>query len=369
MHIVRNAAPLAIPYNQQLPPGEWLMQDDTAFGCAARAERGTVALREWDRKLNAEWMKLDDSANVDISKARSILLIRSGAIGDLLLLSPCIEPLRKKYLNAEIWLACFEKHWPITETFGAHMAAIRYPVDMNAVAQFDLIISLENIIEQATEKGIHATDAFAEALGVTVTDCRPVYRVTDEERERLTEMDAPFHRAEQGCAKAERKPRVALNLHASSKVRGYPMKQWNAVLLQLLNRGWEIMLLGDKDGIKGAPPAIKDCSDLTFREAAAVLASCDVFCGVDSAFFNLCPALGVPAIGLFGPVDWITRIKEGSGQLALTTHAECAPCGWTNARGGRQWPAGMPCEKAGTCVPLAEIPVERIIAKIDAYRK
>lgn len=164
-------------------------------------------------------------------------------------------------------------------------------------------------------------------------------------------------------------PRVGLQLHASSMIRDYPMSKWNEVIQELINRGWEIMLLGNKDGIKGQPAQIKDCSQLSFREAAAVLATCDVFCGVDSAFFNLCPALGVPAIGLFGPVDWKTRIKEGSGQIALHGEAPCYPCGWTNSRAGQRFPAHGPCNKFGLCVPLSEIEPKRIVAKIDQYRK
>lgn len=334
------------------------MQDDTAFGCAVRAERGSVTLAGWRPPVESP-----ENIYVGGPKYKSILLIRSGAIGDLLLLTPAIKALRAKYTAAQIWLSCYKKHWDIFAQGDAHF--VEYPLPVSELNQFDLIIPLENVIELATEKGVHATDAFAEVLGVTVVDYRPVYRVTDGE---MAAADGRFPVIHQKDRQTPC-PRVGIQIHASSRIRGYPMQQWNAVLVQLIARGWEIMLLGNQDGIKGAPPAVKDCSQLTFREAAAVLATCDVFCGVDSAFFNLCPALGVPAIGLFGPVDWMTRVREGSGQLALTTHAECAPCGWTNSRAGRQWPEGMPCEKAGTCVPLANIQPDRIVAQIDAYRK
>ncbi len=356
MHILRNSQPLPLPYSQQLQPGEWLVQDDTAFMCAVGAGRGTVSLEKWTDRSVWSLLLRGDQPDSDCLAVKSILLIRSGAIGDLLLLSPCIEKLQAKYPDAKILIACYQKHWPIATGFC--WETTEYPVPAEDLNSFDLIIPLENIIELATEKGIHATDAFAEALGVTVTDYKPVYHLSQDE---LINHVMGFVRGN--------KPRVALQLHASSVVRNYPIRQWGSVMSGLLNRGWEIMLLGDKDSIPGAPSDVHDCSKLSFREAAAVLATCDVFCGVDSAFFNLCPALGVPAIGLFGPVDWRTRVKEGSGQLALAGVGECAPCGWTNSRAGQQWPSGMPCQKAGTCVPLAEIAPARVIAKIDAYRK
>ncbi len=369
VHILKNARPINLPDGSTLDTGEWLVQDDNAFQLALMAERGTAELSRWSFCGDKSTLRVTEGEiGSPVSQPRSILLIRSGAIGDLLLLSPCIEPLRNKYPSARIYLSCFERHDSIAEGFGLD-ALYPYPINTSLLLGMDLIIPLENVVELSTEQGIHATDAFAEALGVTVTDYKPVYNVTDEERERLTEMDAPFQREEQGWVKSQPKPRVALQLHSSSVIRNYPLQQWNAVIKTLLDRGWEIMLLGKQDGVKGGPPALKDCSGLSFREAAAVLATCDVFCGVDSSFFNLCPALGVPAIGLFGPVDWKTRIKDLDKQRALCTPAPCAPCGWTNSRAGRKFPAHGPCSSKGFCVPLAAIEPERIVAKIDAYRK
>lgn len=349
MHILRNSKPIG-----PLLPGEWLCQDDNAFQLAMMAERGTVELRAWEQG-GTRWPKGDDGP-------RSILLIRSGAIGDLLLLTPATKALRAKYPNALIWLSCHKRHWDIFAQGDTHF--IDYPLPTSELAQFDLIIPLENIVELSTEQRIHATDAFAQVLGVTVEDYRPVYKVTEQETQ-----DAGYNFPRADGQHIKRKPRVALHLHASAAIRGYPMQQWNVVLQTLLNRGWEIMLLGNRDGIKGAPPAIKDCSHLSFREAAAVLATCDVFCGVDSSFFNLCPALGVPAVGLFGPVAWETRAKPGSGQVALHGEAPCAPCGWTNARAGMRFPPNGPCAKTGQCVPLADITPERVVAVIEREAK
>lgn len=343
MHVLKSTAPIALPDGSVFDAGEWLMQDDNAFQLAVLAGRGTC-------KLSPNLFVPDRPRD---EPPRSILLIRSGAIGDLLLLSPCISALKAKYPEATINLSCHQRHWSITEGFLIRSAP--YPIPLDALGQYDLIIPLENVVELSTEKGVHATDAFAEALGVTVTDYRPVYRVTDDETIGLANQS---------------KRRVALQLRASARIRDYPLDQWMKVIGLLVTGGWEVMLIGrDNPTINNAPPTVKDCGSLTFREAAAVLATCDVFCGVDSSFFNLCPALGVPAIGLFGPVDWRTRVKEGSGQIALHGEAPCAPCGWTNTRAGRRFPAHGPCAKAGYCVPLAEIKPERIVAVIEREAK
>lgn len=361
MHLLRNSSPIRYA-SGTIQPGEWLCNDDNAFQLAAMAERESVKLTHYNRALNPEWMKLDDRSNLGGGTTRRIVLIRSGAIGDLLLLSPCIAPLRERYPDAKIYLCCFDRHEPVIKDFGFD-EELPYPLAASWLKDFDLIIPLENIVELSTEKGQHATDAYAEALGVTVTDYRPVYKVTEDEAELAARMFCKVDNTTNTLKK-----RVALHLHASAQVRGYPIKQWGQVMQTLIERGWEIMLLGAMDGVRDAPPAVKDCSKLTFREAAAVLSTCDVFCGVDSSFFNLCPALGVPAIGLFGPVDWRTRVKKGSGQRAL--HGEgCSPCGWTNSRAGSKFPPLGPCFQKQQCVILEDIKPERVVSVIEAEAK
>jgi ADP-heptose:LPS heptosyltransferase len=354
MHLLRNSSPLTLRGKDiTLPPGEWLMQDQNAFEAALMAERGIVTVTPWKFLPSIEGVTWIAGEKTMERAINSILLIRSGAIGDLLLLSPCIEPLRKKYPGASIDMCYFPKHNEIMDALDVGWWA--YPMPSSMLPNFDLIIPLENVIEQATE---HATDAFARALGVTVTDYRPVYRVTEQEA---------------ASVEAKTQRRVALHLCSSSRLRNYPLPLWEIVTRLLLTRGWEVMLFGSKGQFPAlpanAPAELKDCSVLTFREAAAVLATCDVFCGVDSSFFNLCPALGVPAIGLFGPVDWRLRVKEGSGQRAISGVGDCAPCGWMQSRAGQQWPENGPCNKAGYCVPLAEIKPERVVAMIEREAK
>lgn len=362
MHVIRNQTPIG-----DLAPGEWLCQDTNAFELGLMAGRGRVNVVNIGREV--VFMAHAGSARAfryeagtprnPPSEIKSILLIRSGAIGDLLLLSPCIAALRTKYPKAIIDLSCFEKHGPIIEAFGINVHVI-YPIPIASVAGYDLIIPLENIVELSTETSQHAVDAYAEALGVTVTDYRPVYRVTEVE---LHEANFKYPRADNVHVK--RRPRIAIQIHASAAIRGYHMKNWGHVILALIKLGWEVMLIGQYNpDVKKLGPTIKDCSSLTFREAAAVLATCDVFCGVDSSFFNLCPALHIPAVGLFGPVNSRTRARPELDQHTLDGVGECAPCGWTNSRAGHKFPPNGPCAKTGYCIPLAEISPQRVVEKI-----
>lgn len=332
-----------------LPVGEWICHDVNAFELALFADRGTVELEAKPNESNR------------ISQFRenyvSILIIRSGAIGDLLFLSPAIRALQAKKPDVRVTLACFEKHNPIAQGF-PEVEIIPYPVSLDVAQKFDYVISLENVVENETE--MHATDTFAKYLNVSVTNYRPSYEVYLEE---ILAMDGYTMTG---------MPRVALQLKASARSRDYPMPLWERVIDGLTERGWEILLYGSAGQIpKIVRPKdnVHDCSHLTFREAAALLKTCKVFCGVDSAFMNLCPALDVPAIGLYGPVKWQTRIGKAGKQLGLTGTKSCSGCNWMNSRAGQLFPPDMPCAKLGYCEVLAEIDPKRIIAKIDEYRK
>lgn len=351
MHIVSTTTALFMgPSLGELPAGRWLCSDANAFELAMIAPRGTVKLHD------PSWLPWKDVFH----DGMSIVFIRSGAIGDLLFLTPALEAFKIKYPKSRVGLSCFEKHHHLFKATGPELFddLLPYPLPLDYMEQFQKAVSLENVVELAGSK--HATDAFAEALGVTVTIYYPSYHVLEQEREW----------AACSLPKGD-KPRVALQLRASVRNRDYPMAQWNEVISGLVGRGWEVLLYGSKGQVpplpKGSPAEVIDCSSMTFREAAAVLETCDAFCGVDSAFVNLCPALGVPAIGLYGPFPWQSRTSHAPKTLALSGVGECAGCCWA-PQAGRHFPPTMECAKTGVCSVLASIEPKRIIAKVDALR-
>lgn len=342
----------------ELPAGEWLMNDRNAFEIGMLAERGRADINKWNNERIWRFLKSSsEETRAEYESIKHVLIIRSGAIGDLLFLTPCFRELGKRFPNATITLCAFKRHH---ETF-RHLHGVRweeYPIRKVHAEKYDVIFPLEDVIETACDK--HATDAFAEALGVTVSDYKPVYIV--EEKERLW-AEFKFPRND--------RPRLAIHPRASTRNRDYPWPLWNQVIVKLIERGWEIFLLGGKGQIpelgSGAPAYLTDCSDLTFRESAALLSTCDAFCGVDSSFVNLCPALDVPAVGLYGAFPWQARTSKAPLTKALSGVGECAPCHWLSSA-GRHFPPNQPCSKNGYCHVLASISPDRVVSKVDALK-
>ncbi len=222
---------------------------------------------------------------------------------------------------------------------------------------------MENTME--TYHDMHATDAFSDrllGLDERVSDYRPVYRVTDAEKEAAQKY------------LFKNRPNLAVQVRASVANRDYPMPQWLEVIKKLEQRGWGILLLGSKGQVpplapQDQSPFIRNLADegLTFRESAAVLSQCQAFVGVDSAWAHMCHALDIPAVVLFGAFSWETRTSKAPKTIALSGVGECAPCNW-HMHAGRQFPPNKPCSARQQCVVLAGITADRIVSKVSLLK-
>ena len=346
MHILHLTAPLHVGGSiGTLMPGHRFLHDQNAFELALMADRGTATLETF-------------TPTPDPTNDRTIFM-RSGAIGDLLFLTPAIRAYKLAHPERELTLSCRTEHQSLFDNTDLFDSLFPYPLPCGVIHDCPNIVSLENVMELADTE--HATDAFAKALGVTVTDYKPVYVVTDEEN---------------SIAKnwiQSNRPRVGIQLAASTKNRNYPLDLWAKVIFGLDDRGWEVFLLGHPGQIPEFAPNMKrtyvhnmTTEKLTFRESAALLSQCNAFVGVDSSLLHLCHALDIPAVGLFGAFSWQTRTAKAPLTHAITGEGECKNCRW-HAKNGLHFPP-MPCRQEQFCSVLASITPERIIAKVDALK-
>lgn len=332
MHVLSNTSPINMGRHGMLAPGEWVCHDRNAAELLLMAERGSCSIRPYFR------------GNWEGSKSDKFLVVRSGAIGDLLFLSPV--------LPTNCALACFKTHHEIACDFGTGL--VEYPVLLSVAQEFSYLVSLEDVMESHPDK--HATDCFASALEVDVADYKPRYVVNELERA------AAMIRFPRTKAK-----RIGIQPICSTRNRDYPLPYWLEVFNLLARENVEIFLFGSPGQIPDLKhPHVTNLSQeqLTFRQSAAVLSTCDVFCGVDSSLLHLCHALEIPAVGLYAAFDWKARTSKSPLTWSLTGVGDCAPCNW-HKQGGSHFPPDKPCARLGNCHVLATIKPDRIVAKIN----
>lgn len=326
-----------------LAAGRYLVTDQNAAELAVLAPRGSFRINHWEQPGGS-----------DLSV---VTLVRSGAWGDLMFLTPVLAKMKAARPGLRIRMACFPKHFSLFHNSG--LVDELYPYPLNLAEDHPTIIPLESVVEDAIDT--HATTAFAAALGVSLPDTpgamRPIYKPTTAEV-----LDAHAAHPRSG------RPRVGIGMFASVANRNYPLNQWIEVFRTLTERGWEVFVFGSPGQLfkMTETPTFKKI-DTPFRQAAGVLATCDCFAGVDSAWLHMAGALDIPAVGLFGPVQWQVRLWPGCKTEALTGAGDCAPCHWY-MHAGRQFPPHAACSQFRQCSVLADINPKRIVAKVDALR-
>lgn len=104
-------------------------------------------------------------------------------------------------------------------------------------------------------------------------------------------------------------------------------------------------------------PNITQYFDRPLSETIAMIAGCDYLIAVDSAFYHLAAAFGIPTLGIFGPTDGETFSVHHPKHLlaAPIQRFPCSPC-WRNE--------DIPCylTKLGASACLESVTADRIVA-------
>ncbi len=291
---------------------------------------------------------------------RRILIIRGGAIGDLILTLPALKALRDACPDAQVEILGYKHIAVLAENrfYAQAVRSIEYgplssffaknselPAELaNYFASFDLIISylfdpdrifennlrrcgVENLLcgpAKIVESAEHAAGQLAqpvEEMGIRVCDLTEKVFPSIDDRQFAREF-----------LQALRQPILAIHPGSGSKEKNWPLENWIA----LFSRGGGFPLAEDKDGQSGnffslvliSGEADKAQTEALEREwknrevrfaknlplplLAAVLER-SIFIGHDSGISHLAAAAGANCVLLFGPTDpdvWAPRNKN-----------------------------------------------------------
>jgi ADP-heptose:LPS heptosyltransferase len=337
-------------------PGTYILDNYAAAACLGQSPFATV--ETLDPKSFPKRFSTISAPDTNFE----LLVVRPGAFGDLLMLTPTLRALRLTFPFVRITVACAEAYMPVL--YGVAKLT-KYPLEEAQLKKFDRVIWLENAIENnpaaKTETGVMC---LAEAAGVGLADGTHLdYLVTPAE-EALVAERAP---------KTPKKPRVTIQCRASEMTRTYPTEKWIKVIRSLWKRGCEVMLIGTPGEITGftGDLAVKDVHNMTdlplsFRESAALLASSDLAITVDSSMMHVAGALGVPCISLHGgTVPAALRTSNLRRNVSIEgDHSKCpmAPC-FHQTGPGRLGVPGAPCATTGECAVLNSIDPSDVVSQ------
>lgn len=117
---------------------------------------------------------------------------------------------------------------------------------------------------------------------------------------------------------------------------GWACKSWSPEFFRRLagalssgGRAVEFIEFGKQCPGAGIGRDLRD--KLSLEQTAAAIATCALFIGPDSGLVHLALALGVPTVGLYGPVRPDTAFGPRARLRAVTAPVACAGC-WTDGR-------------------------------------
>ncbi len=353
MHYISLTTGIVLSLQDNIQPGDYLVEDtmggQLVFLCNGGTMTPLTESRPFDEKK--DWI------------GKRVLVVRGGGFGDLILLTPVLREIKRRWPAAHIAVATMSRYAPVLHNLPFVDEVITYPTPKAVANTYDAWVFFEGVIENDHRaKKVHMTDLFAELTGISgIKDKKPEYVVSDHEK--IWAME--------GYPRINGTRRLCVQVGASAACRVYPHDQLSKVCSTLHDKGWEIFLLGEPGEIKtGDAKGIRNLSahGLTFRQSCAVILSSDCVVGPDSALIHVAGTLGVPAVGLYGPFPWKLRTAYCPTTFCFQGKGACAPC-FHHKHLNNHWPKDGPCNKSGRCDVLSSIKPESIAAKIEQIAK
>ncbi|HEX9582347.1 MAG TPA: glycosyltransferase family 9 protein [Gemmatimonadales bacterium] len=284
-----------------------------------------------------------------------ILVVRFGALGDVVLVTPLLRALRRRLPDAHVTMVTRREFAEVVERHpGVNSVMCREggePLGQLAARlagePFDVGLDLQRSLASRylrarvparawgltdkarlprlqlvwTGRTTHTPAsaarryfAAARGLGVEPDGASPNVVITEADREEAAE------RAPAGC--------IALGPGSTWASKRWPPERWRALAMQLQDRGAAVVALGTaRERVLLEGPGIVPAYGLRLRVAAAILARARVAVVHDSGLMHLAAAVGTPTVVLLGPtVAALGFLPEGANVRVIQRSLLCRPC-------------------------------------------
>lgn len=341
---------------RMMDAGSYVVSRQNAAELIALTEHGNV--RSMNDTYAADFPR-EFNPNEDWN-GQTVLFARAGGFGDLLAMTPTMHEIKTRWPQCKIQVATHERYAPILGNNEDFDDLLPWPLSTKAWNDADAHVWLDQSIEkQRNSRTMHFVDLVAqECGGIELSDKRMRYTLTGNE---ALLAAAKYPRDKKYAA------RLGVQVHSNARNRTYPVAKLHAALMDLHEKGWEIILFGDGEALRGAgAPGVTviPTSSVSIRQSAAILNTCDAVLAPDSALCHLAGALGIPTVALYGPFPASLRTAYNPSVHALQGKAKCAPC-FHHASFENHFCKQCPTASKGFCAALDDIQPKQIVRKIE----
>ena len=320
---------------------------------------------------------------------KKILVFSFSFIGDAVLSTSVIQPLRRHFSDAHITFLVGPRAFDLLATDPNIDAALVYDnrgehagwkgrlrlIKTLRLEKFDLIVNLRDSLMArcigAKHWGLlhgdgnrHAVTRYLEVLqrqGVDTRDASPLLELTEAEY-----ADARHFLAEAGRTSEQ----LLIGIHPGGN---WEYKLWDAknyanvasILAEKLDAAILLFAGPNERELQSKVAEMMDVRPMLvktddLRHLAALISACDVYIGNDTGPMHIAAAVRTPVVALFGSTNHIRSGPYGESHTVVQSgiNLGCNPCHPGKHPGG--------CG-AGSCAVIAGITVEQVSAAVEHY--
>lgn len=287
----------------------------------------------------AESGRFEDFYNpIDVTtlpKKKTLLLFRSGGIGDVMFMLPLIKHLKEKF-EAKIKAGTTPTYITLLENNPYIDEKFMMPFELKEMETSDYHLTFEGVIEDIDKnaKTIHAVDLFLKEANVNFT------KISSEDKiPKLGLDESHLRKIRKKLSYLKEDVKIGVQLQASSPIRTFPLEKLIGVLRELATRGYAIFIFGGRkqqDLGKHVQRILINFSShekvinlanehINLKDSIAFANEMSLIIAPDSSFVHIAGALEVPIVGLYGCFPSMLRMKYYKKAIGIDTNVPCAP--------------------------------------------
>jgi ADP-heptose:LPS heptosyltransferase len=296
-------------------PKDILVTDDGSASELLRRHKDKLSIVSFEReKIDGFPLPLRDSKKIpDGSK---VLILRSGGIGDHIMLTPAIRGFREHRMSGsdiELWLATQEDMFPLFKGNPFIDRLLPLPLTMDELFKTDYFLDFSESIQASDFNRIHPTDYYLEFVGIKtngITNKMPLISLD-------TIVSSPIIQVLKGLKNYhQNRPLILIQWEASVQIRTFPPKKLSALTHKFTECTFVIAhhhIQTEKteqaireENIK-AINISNEMKDLTYFLGAVGFV--DGVISTDSSAYHIAAAFDKPSLALFGPIASSLRTR------------------------------------------------------------
>ena len=276
---------------------------------------------------------------------KTLLVFRTGGIGDLLFIQPNLSYLKSKYPSCKIIFACGPQYQPMVENWECVDEVTDLPFTLSKLREADYHALFEGVIERCREaETVNAFVLFTRWMGLNL----PIEMLRPRQFPKEDKLDECMKLLDEW--KLTNQKFIVTQLRASSPIRTPRPSIWLKLIDELTDRGFNILITDNPRQTEFVDLFIKDAKnkDKVFNFCShsksidytiAITSLASLVITTDSALGHIAESVGTRGYGLYGPFPAEIRLSTYPGFKWVNAVRDCAPCFIHSPK---------PCPKAGS---------------------